>query len=148
MSTFSFLTNIFGGDQSLSSEEQTKLFEELLFLTLSRASRSDLDISEVEVAKIQQILKRSADIDATEQEIRTAGMSELYEVAPLEKYVAKASKGLTVDQRRTIVHALYEVIGVDGKFSHTEAVFFDMIANAINLKPIEMMGAQVDGDHH
>jgi uncharacterized tellurite resistance protein B-like protein len=145
MSTFSFITKIFGGDQSLSNEEQSKLFEELLFLTLSRASRSDLDISEVEVAKIQQILKRAADIEATEQEIRTAGMSELYEVAPLEKYVAKASKGLTVDQRRTIIHALYEVIGVDGKFSHSEADFFDMVASAINLKPIEMMGAQIDG---
>ena len=145
MSTFSFLTNIFGGDQSLSAEEQTKLFEELLFLTLSRASRSDLDISEVEVAKIQQILKESAGIEASEQEIRTAGMSELYEVAPLEKYVAKASRGLTVAQRRTIVASLFELIGVDGKYSLTEAEFFDNIANAMNLKPIEMMGAQVDG---
>ena len=148
MSTFSFVKNIFGGDQSLSPEQQTKLFEELLFLTLSRASRSDLDISTVEVAKIQQILKSAADIDASEQEVRTAGMSELYEVAPLEKYVAKASKGLTVEQRKTIVHALYEVIGVDGKFSHTEADFFNTIASAINLKPIEMMGAQVDGAEH
>ena len=145
MSTFSFLSRIFGGDQSLSAEEQTKLFEELLFLTLSRASRSDLDISEVEVTKIQQILKDSAGIEASEQEIRTAGMSELYEVAPLEKYVAKASKGLTVAQRRTIVSALFELIGVDGKYSLTEAEFFDNIANAMNLKPIELMGAQVDG---
>ena len=145
MSPFSFLSKIFGGEQSLSEEEQTKLFEELLFLTLSRASRSDLDISEVEVVKIQQILKQSAGIEASEQEIRTAGMSELYEVAPLEKYVAKASKGLTVAQRRAIVTALFELIGVDGKYSLTEANFFDNIANAMNLKPIELMGAQVDG---
>ena len=92
MSTFSFISGIFGGDQSLSEEDQTKLFEELLFMTLSRASRSDLDISSVEVAQIQKILKEAAGIDASEQEIRTAGMSELYEVAPIEKYVAKASK--------------------------------------------------------
>lgn len=121
------------------------MFEELLFLTLSRASRSDLDISEVEVAKIQQILKEAAGIDATEQEIRTAGMSELYEVAPLEKYAAKAAKGLSVAHRRTIVRALYEVIGVDGKFDHTEADFFDTIANAMHLRPIELLGASVDG---
>jgi len=145
MSTFSFLKGIFGGDQSLSAEEQSKLFEELLFLTLSRASRSDLDISEVEVAKIQQILKDAAGIEASDQEIRTAGMSELYEVAPLEKYAAKASKGLTVEQRRTIVTALYEVIGIDGKFSQSEAEFFDSIASAMNLKPIELMGAEIDG---
>ena len=144
MSKFSFLKNIFGGEQSLSDEEQTKLFEEMLFLTLSRASRSDLDISEVEIARIQQILKDSAGIEATEQEIRTAGMSELYEVAPLEKYAAKAAKGLSVQQRHTIVQALYDVIDVDGKVSLTEANFFDSIAGAMNLKPIEMMGAVVD----
>lgn len=128
----------------MSAEDQTKLFEELLLLTLSRASRSDLDISEVEVAKIQQILK-DAGIDASTQEIRTAGMSELYEVAPLEKYVAKASRGLSVSQRRTIVSSLYEVIGIDGKFSHSEAEFFNTIASAINLKPLELLGAEVDG---
>lgn len=144
MSTFSFLTNIFGGVSSLSEEEQTKLFEEMLFLTLSRASRSDLDISEVEIVRIQQILKESAGIDATEQEIRTAGMSELYEVAPLEKYAAKAAKGLSVSQRHKIVQALYDVIGIDGKVSATEADFFDNIATAMNLKPIELMGAEID----
>jgi uncharacterized tellurite resistance protein B-like protein len=145
MSTFSFISGIFGGDHSLSEEDQTKLFEELLFMTLSRASRSDLDISSVEVAQIQKILKEAAGIDASEQEIRTAGMSELYEVAPIEKYVAKASKGLKTSQRRTIVSSLYEVIGADGKVSQTEADFFDNIANAMNLKPIELMGAEIDG---
>jgi uncharacterized tellurite resistance protein B-like protein len=116
----------------------------MLFLTLSRASRSDLDISEVEIARIQHILKDVAGIEASEQEIRTAGMSELYEVAPIEKYAAKAAKGLSVKQRYTIVHALYDVIGVDGKVSLTEAHFFDNIASAMNLKPIEMMGAEID----
>ena len=145
MSAFSFISGIFGGDHSLSEEDQTKLFEELLFMTLSRASRSDLDISSVEVAQIQIILKEAAGIDASEQEIRTAGMSELYEVAPIEKYVAKASKGLKTSQRRIIVSSLYEVIGADGKVSQTEADFFDNIANAVNLKPIELMGAEIDG---
>ncbi|MFT5654683.1 MAG: putative tellurite resistance protein B-like protein [Arenicella sp.] len=116
-----------------------------MFMTLSRASRSDLDISSVEVAQIQEILKDAAGIDANEQEIRTAGMSELYEVAPIEKYVAKAAKGLKVSQRRTIVSSLYKVICVDGKVSQTEADFFDNIANAVNLKPIELMGAEIDG---
>ncbi|NND00023.1 MAG: hypothetical protein HKN85_07565 [Gammaproteobacteria bacterium] len=147
MSPFSFLTKIFGGDTSLTGDEQVKLFEELMFLTLSRASRSDLDISSVEVELVQRILKESAGIDATEQEIRTAGQSELYEVAPLDKYVAKASKRLTVDQRRTLVTALYDVIGVDGKVTTTEAEFFDHIANAVHLRPVELMGAQIEQGH-
>lgn len=145
MSKFSFIKKIFGGEGSVSSDEQTKLFEELLFLTLSRASRSDLDISEIEVSRIQSILKDVADIDATDQEIRTAGMSELYEVAPLDKYVAKAAKSLSVKQRHTIVASLFDVISVDDRVSMSEAEFFDSVAGAMNLKPIELLGAEIDG---
>lgn len=145
MKTFSFLSNFFNNQSSLSDEEQTKLFEDLLFLVLSRASRSDLDISEVEIEKIQQLLKDTAGIEASQQEIRTAGMSELYEVAPLEKYASKSAKALTVKQRHAILKALYEVIGIDGVFSHSEAEFFDSIASGMRLRPIEMMGAEVDG---
>ena len=145
MSKFSFISKIFGGDSSLSTEDQSKLYEELLLLTLSRASRSDLDISVVEIAKIKQILSDSAGVEASEQEIRTAGMSELYETAPLEKYVAKAAKSLTLEQRRALIGALYEVVGADDVFGHHEADFFDSIAKALNLRPIEMMGASIDG---
>ena len=144
MSTFSFISKIFGGEHSVNAEEQTKLFEELLFLTLSRASRSDLDISEMEVARIKTILKDVAGIEATDQEVRTAGMSELYEVAPLDKYIAKAAKSLSVKQRHTIVASLFDVISVDDKVSLSEAQFFDSVAGAMHLKPIEMMGAEID----
>lgn len=144
MSKFSFLGDIFRRDNTPSEEEQTKLFEEMLFLTLSRASRSDLDISAVEVTKIQQILKEAAGIDASEQDVRTAGMSELYEVAPLEKYAAKAAKSLSVEQRQTIVEALFDVISVDDRVSLQEANFFDNIASAMALRPIEMLGGEIE----
>lgn len=145
MSTFSFISKIFAGEQPLSAEEQSKLFEELMLLTLARASRADLDISAVEVEKIQQILSDATGLEASEKDIRVAGNSELYEVAPLDKYVAKASKGLSVAQRHTVLVSLFEVIGADGKFNHAEADFYDVIAGALNLRPFEMMGAEIDG---
>ena len=145
MKKFAFLSTFLNNQPALSDADQTKLFEDLLFLVLSRASRSDLDISEVEIEKIQQLLKDTAGIDASEQDIRTAGMSELYEVAPLEKYATKSAKVLSVKQRHTILKALYEVVGIDGVYSHSEANFFDNIAAAMRLRPIEMMGAEIDG---
>ncbi|MBX2849351.1 MAG: TerB family tellurite resistance protein [Acidiferrobacterales bacterium] len=145
MKKLSFLQNFFNSQSSLSEEERTKLFEDLLFLVLSRASRSDLDISAVEIEKIQQILKDAAGIDASQQDIRTAGMSELYEVAPIEKFAAKSAKALSVKQRHTILKALYDVIGIDGVYSHSEADFYDNIASAMRLRPVEMMGAEIDG---
>ena len=145
MKKFSFLQNFFNSQSSLSDEERTKLFEDLLFLVLSRASRSDLDISAVEIEKIQQILKDAAGIEASQQDIRTAGMSELYEVAPIEKFASKSAKALSVKQRHIILKALYEVVGIDGVYSLSEADFFDNIASAMRLRPIEMMGAEIDG---
>lgn len=143
MSTFAFIKRIFGGDE-IAPEEQKALFEELLFLTLARASRSDLDISSVEISQIQSILKEEADLEKDEQEIRTAGMSELYEEAPLDRYVAKVAGQLTVAHRQTIVRSLYAVIGADGRFTRSEANFFNNIAEALELEPVELLGAQVD----
>jgi len=144
MKKFSFLNKTFNSQPSLSADEQEKLFQDLLFLVLSRASRSDLDISEVEIETIQKILKDTGGIETTPQEIRTAGMSELYEVAPIEKYASRTSRSLTIKQRHTILKALYEVVGIDGVYSHSEAQFFDSIAGAMRLRPIEMMGAEID----
>ena len=75
MSTFSFIRKIFAGDASISAEDQSKLFEELMLLTLSRASRADLDISAVEIEIIKRILKDSVGLDASEKDIRVAGNS-------------------------------------------------------------------------
>ena len=145
MNTFSLIRKMFGGDSSMSQEDQAKLYEELLFLTLSRASRSDLDISSIEVSKIQQIIKRETGFEASEQDIRTSGMSELYETAPLEKYVTEAARNLSTAQRQNILSALFELINVDDKVSLTEANFVNTIADALNLQPVQLLGATIDG---
>lgn len=142
--SFSFLKEAFGGSKQLTAKEQQEMFEELLFLVLSRASRSDLDISEVEVSKIAELLKSTAGIEANEQEIRTAGMSELYEVASLEKYVSRASKSLSDDQCYKVVSALYDVITADGKVNAAEADFFDSVIAAMELRPIQLLGAKIE----
>lgn len=142
--SFSYIKDIFGGDKQLSKEQQQELFEELLFLTLSRASRSDLDISEVEVSKIRESLQEFAGIEASDQEIRMAGMSEIYEVASFENYANKAAKGLSKQQRYQIVLALYKVITADSKVNAAEADFFDELTQALELRPIELLGANIE----
>lgn len=142
--SFSFLKEAFGGNKQLTAEEQQEMFEELLFLVLSRASRSDLDISEIEVSKIAELLKNTAGIEATDQEIRTAGMSELYEVASFEKYVNRAAKKISRDQCHCIVQALFEVISADERVNAAEADFFDNVIDAMEMRPIELMGVNIE----
>ena len=87
MKSFSRLKSVFG-NKSLPEEEQRKLYEELLLLTLARASRTDLDTAQVEVDSVLALLKSNG-IEASAEDVRLTAMSELFEVASLEKYLAK-----------------------------------------------------------
>lgn len=142
MKRFSLLKSIFGG-KSLPEEEQRALFEELLFLTLARASRTDLDTAEVEVDIICKILKEHG-IEVTGQEVRLASMSELYEDAPLEKYLAKGGQQLSVAHRQSIISGLLDVVKGDDRVATAEADFFNLVANSLKLTPIELVGVKVD----
>lgn len=142
--SFSSLKDVFGANKELTAEQQQELFEELLFLTLSRASRSDLDISEVEISKIRESLKEFAGIEATDQEIRMAGMSELYDVASFESYASNAATELSKQQRYKIVLALFRVISADSKVNEAEADFFDELTEILKLRPIELLGANIE----
>ncbi len=142
MKSFSVLKSIFG-NRSLPEEEQRKLYEELLMLTLARASRSDLDTAQVEVDLVQSILSSNG-IEASAEDVRLAAMSELYEDAPIEKYLAKCGQQLSVAYRYKIVSGLLEVIKSDGVVGHAEADFFNSVSNALGLTPIQLVGVTVN----
>ena len=142
MKSFSLLKSVFG-NKSLPEEEQRKLYEELLFLTLARASRTDLDTAQVEVDKVEAILKSNG-IESSAEDIRLAAMSELFEVASLEKYLAKGGQQLSVAYRQKIVSGLLDVIESDGHVGSAEAIFFNDVANSLDLAPIQLVGATVD----
>ena len=143
MKSFSLLKSIFGG-KSLPDEEQRALFEELLFLTLARASRTDLDTAEVEVDIICKILEQHG-VKVTAQEVRLASMSELYEDAPLEKYLAKGGQQLNIAHRQDIISGLLSVVKGDGVVGAAESEFFNLVAEALDLSPIHLVGVTVDG---
>ena len=143
MKSFSLLKSIFGG-KSLPDEEQRALFEELLFLTLARASRTDLDTAEVEVDIICKILDDHG-VKVTPQEVRLASMSELYEDAPLEKYLAKGGQQLNISHRQNIISGLLSVVKGDGVVGSAESEFFNLVAEALDLSPIHLVGVTVDG---
>ena len=142
MKSFSRLKSIFG-NKSLPEEEQRKLYEELLFLTLARASRTDLDTAQVEVDKVQTILKSNG-VDASAEDVRLAAMSELFEVASIEKYLTKGGQQLSVAYRQKIVSGLLDVIKSDGNVGNAEANFFNDVSRALGLTPIQLVGVTVD----
>jgi uncharacterized tellurite resistance protein B-like protein len=134
---------IFGGSD-ISEEERQALFQEVLLMVLARASSSDTSIQFIEVKTIQDIVERETGNAITEQDVRKAARTELYETTPLDKYLASAGKKLLDRDRVAIVHLLADVIKSDTEISVLEIDFFNMVAGALNSTPAEIAGLSAD----
>ena len=134
---------IFGGSD-VSPEEQRELFEEVLLMVLARASSSDTSIQRIEVKTIMQIVERETGNAISEQDVRRAARTELYESTPLAKYLSSAGKKLLDRDRVAIVHLLAEVIRSDTEVSALEVDFFNMVAGALQATPAEIAGLSAD----
>lgn len=127
-------------NSELSPEDEKALFKEVLLMTLARASSADANIDPVEVESVQRVIQKVTGEEIDEADIRVAAHSALYETAPLEKYLASASRKLEVAHRVTTVRTLAEIIKSDCQIGPHEIEFFDMVAGALRVTPSELMG--------
>lgn len=134
---------IFRGSE-IDEEEQRELFNEVLLMVLARASSSDTAIQSIEVQTIQDIVERETGNAVTQQDVRRAARTELYESTPLDKYLASAAKKLIDRDRVAIVHLLAEIIRSDTDVSVLEIDFFNMVAGALRATPAEIAGLSGD----
>ena len=134
---------IFGGSD-IGAEEQQALFQEVLLMVLARASSSDTSIQSIEVRSIQDIVERETGNAISEQDVRRAARTELYETTPLKKYLASARKKLLDRDRVAVVHLLAEVIRSDTEISVLEIDFFNSVAEALDATPAEVAGLIAD----
>jgi hypothetical protein len=86
-------------ETKLDDELQDELFAEALLMTLARASSSDANIHAVEVESIQQIMLRETGTEVSTQDVRKAARTELYESAPLKRYLGSVRRGPAHDSR-------------------------------------------------
>jgi len=128
------------GDSTPDEGKQQSLYEEVLLMTLARASSSDANIDPCEIETIQNIMKRETGHQLTEPDIRRAARSELYETVNLRKYLRSVQGRLTAGHRLTIVRALADVIKSDTAISVLEIDFFNRVADALRITPAELAG--------
>ena len=133
------ILKIFSGSEP-SPEERQLVFKETLLMTLARATDADSNVKPVEIESVQAILKRVTGDDISAADIRIAAGSEIYETAPLDKHLAKIRGTLSADDSATVVHCLAEVLKSDVQISSLETDFFDMVANALKVKPSRLAG--------
>ena len=130
---------IFGGSD-ISEEEQRALFEEVLLMVLARASSSDSSIQNIEVRTVQDIVERETGNAISEQDVRKAARTELYESTAMDKYLKSVGKKLLDADRIAVIHLLAEVIKSDREISVLEIDFFDMVATSLNATASEIAG--------
>ncbi|MFK8018248.1 MAG: TerB family tellurite resistance protein [Pseudomonadales bacterium] len=128
----------FGGLEN--SEEKNELYKEMLVMTLARATRADSVTDNEEIKKVQALVSSMLGEEVSEAEIRVAAGSELYETAPIQKYLSKVGPQIDPEQRRSIINALVEVFRADGKVSETEVDFFNMVSDSLRMTAAELAG--------
>ena len=87
--TLNNVLKVFGAKPT--EQEQSALAEEVMLMTLSRATAADTNIKEVEVDMVRSVLEKNLGKNYSSADIRIAANSEMYEVAPLQEYLASAS---------------------------------------------------------
>lgn len=132
------------GDKELSADEKKELVEEVLLMTLARATSADCNIDSVEVASVQKIIKEATGSDVSEQDIRIAAISDLFKEASLKRYLSKIRSRIDVADRQLVVSSLGKLIKVDGKVSPFEVEFFNEVVEALGLTPAELAGLAED----
>lgn len=134
---------IFGGSD-ISEESQKDLYQEVLLMVLARASSSDSNIQPVEIETIKEMVQTETGNEITDQDVRKAGRTELYESTPLEKYLGSARKKLADADRVRVIHLLADVIKSDTEVSVLEIDFFNMVATSLRATPAEVVGLSAD----
>ncbi len=124
-------------------EERAALYKEMLLMTLARATRADLVTDDAEVATVQKVMLDATGEEVSAQCVRITASSELYETAPIDKYLARVGQKIDASQRQSIVKALIAVFEADGQVTESEIDFFNMVVGALKLSPAEVAGLAV-----
>jgi uncharacterized tellurite resistance protein B-like protein len=137
----SHIKKFFG--HSGNPEEKLELYKEMLLMTLSRATRADLLTDDSEVATVQRIWLDVIGEEVSSKDVRIAASSELFESAPIDKYLARVGQQIEASQRQSIVKALIDVFEADGMVTASEIEFFNMVVEALKLTPAQTVGLMV-----
>ena len=131
-----------GGDRT--KEDAGALFNEVLLMTLARATSADANIDACEISTVQEILKEETGEDFSEADIRLASRPVLYEDAPLSRYLRSVRKKLTSSEISHVVHSLARVIHSDTNIRELEVDFFNEVAESLRASPAEIAGLVAD----
>lgn len=122
------------------ANHKQELFQEVLLMVLARVTRIDSNVELVEIEHVKEVLKEQIGVEFSNGDILTAASSEIFESQPLARYLAKATRKLTENERVTILSSLAYIIRSDNEIRYGEIDFFNQVAMALRATPSEIAG--------
>lgn len=127
-------------DVTTADEEIPELFNEVVLMTLSRATSIDSHIHVAEVSLVQGIVEELTGESVSEGDVRIASNSNLYAQGTLSRYLNTVSSRLSADKKVEIINALAQVIKADEKVTEREVFFLNMVADDLNIHASDLIG--------
>lgn len=123
-----------------SDDASSELMEETLLLVLARAITADTNVDPNEIAVAQQVLLEVTGESVSIEDIKLAGQSALFEKQSLDRFLNKATRKLSDEDRIIILQGLIRVLRSDEHIREFELDYFDRVANALKATPSEIAG--------
>ncbi|MFT6435399.1 MAG: putative tellurite resistance protein B-like protein [Candidatus Azotimanducaceae bacterium] len=145
MATFDLdnILKIFSGAVP-SAAALARLRNDVMFMTLARATSADTNIQNIEVERVITVLKTHTGNDYSAADIRVAAQSAIFESVSLQRYLTASAKKITWQDRLAIVHALVDIIQSDGRTSDTEITYINDVVAALKLTPAQLLGLNAE----
>ena len=126
-------------DYLFTQKTKEQIRDELFLLVLSRTTSADTNIRAVEIKKVKTLLKDHLGKEYTDAQIRVAAQSKRFEKEPLHRFVGKAAKLISENDRVSLAFGMMDIMKSDDRIGALERKHFNRMITALGLSPSSLI---------
>ena len=126
-------------DYLFNQKTKEQIRDELFLLVLSRTTSADTNIRTVEIKKVKTLLKDNLGKEYTDAQIRVAAQSKRFEKEPLHRFVGKAAKLISENDRVSLAFGMMDIMKSDERIGALERKHFNRMIKALGLSPSSLI---------
>lgn len=137
-STLNLISSLFSDNPN--EEQVEELFNEVLLVTLARATKADSNIHPVEVELVKEKLEAVTGHLVSVKDVRVAANSELFERTTLDNLLGRVSSLVSIDKKIVLMKALSDILKADQRVTEREIRFFNRVSRSLSVTPADIIG--------
>ena len=137
-STLNLISSLFSDNPN--EEQVEELFNEVLLVTLARATKADSNIHPVEVELVKEKVEEVTGLRVSVKDVRVAANSELFERTTLDNLLGRVSSLVTIDKKIVLMKALSDILKADQRVTEREIRFFNRVSRSLSVTPADIIG--------